>query len=89
MSGPFSLLSFLGVVCPVVGRISMDAITVRLPEEARECREFFMIKDDFNQVNSAVGIANLTNTIPYEICTNLDRRLPRIYKADEKIQTFL
>ena len=66
----------------------MDGITVQIPEEAKECKEFYVMKDDYNMINSAVGIAKLTNTIPYEVCTNLDRRLPRIYQADGKIQTF-
>lgn len=77
-----------GVVCPVVGRVSMDGITIKLPDEVKECREFYVMTDDFNMTNSAVAISKQTNTIPYEVCTNLDRRLPRIYIADTKIVTF-
>ena len=75
------------MACPVVGIVSMDGITVKLPDEAKECREFYVIKDDFNMINSAVAVSKLTNTIPYEVCTNFDRRLPRLYLIDGKIQT--
>ena len=66
----------------------MDGITIKLPDEVKECREFYVMTDDFNMTNSAVAISKQTNTIPYEVCTNLDRRLPRIYIADTKIVTF-
>ena len=79
---------FSGTMCPVVGRVSMDGITIKLPDEVKECREFHVIKDDFNMANSAFAIAKQTNTIPYEVCTNLDRRLPRVYIADGQIKLF-
>ncbi|XP_045213701.2 alanine racemase-like [Mercenaria mercenaria] len=69
-----------GVVCPVVGRVSMDAITVKLPEEAKECREFILLASDFNDLNSAVAISKIQNTIPYEVCTNIANRVPRLYE---------
>lgn len=88
MFGVGSLTTMNGTVCPVVGRVSMDGITIKLPDEVKECREFHVIKDDFNMANSALAIAKQTNTIPYEVCTNLDRRLPRVYIADGQIELF-
>lgn len=66
----------------------MDGITIKLPDDVKDCRDFYVIKDDFNPTNSGVAVAKLTNTIPYEVCTNLDRRLPRIYIADGKVKVF-
>ena len=65
----------------------MDGITVKLPDEAKDCREFYVMKDDFNTLNSPVAISKGTNTIPYEVCTNLDRRLPRIYLVNGNVVT--
>ena len=50
-----------GVVCPLVGRVSMDAI--KLPEEAKDCREFQAITDSFNDITSVTVISRLTYTL--------------------------
>jgi len=60
----------------------MDAITVKLPEAAKECREFILMSADFNDANSSLAMAKLENTIPYEVCTNFSRRVPRLYFYD-------
>lgn len=69
-----------GVPCPVVGRISMDAITIKLPEEVKDCQEFLLMTSDFSDTNSCVAISKIQNTIPYEVCTNISSRVPRLYE---------
>ncbi|KAH3863269.1 alanine racemase-like [Dreissena polymorpha] len=76
-----------GTLCPVVGRVSMDAITIRLPAEAISCREFCLMPSDFNENNSSVAFARYQNTIPYEVCTNLSRRMPRLYVEDGSVMS--
>ena len=65
----------------------MDAITVKLPDNDKECREFYVIKDDFNDVNSSLAISRIAQTIPYEVCTNLNQRVPRLYETNGKVTT--
>ena len=65
----------------------MDAITVKLPEEATECREFVLMASNFNDVNSALAISKIQNTIPYEVCTNIATRVPRLYEINGEIVT--
>ena len=65
----------------------MDAITVRLPEEARDDRVFQLMAPDYSDVNSVVAMARHERTIPYEVCTNLNTRLPRLYYLDGAVLT--
>lgn len=76
-----------GVECPVVGRVSMDAITIKIPEEAKGCEEFQAITDTFNDINSVVAISRLTNTLPMEVLGRLDSRIPRLFIVDGEIKT--
>ncbi len=66
----------------------MDGITVKLPEAARHCRHLCVMADDFHSVNSAVAMARIMNTIPYEVCTNLSARIPRLYVEDGVVKPF-
>jgi alanine racemase len=67
-----------GKAYPLVGRICMDQCMVRLgPEpEVERWDEALIFGPGFD---SAAGIAEKTNTIPYEITCNISRRVPRIY----------
>ena len=82
-----SVLYILGVKCPVVGRVSMDAITIKVPEEAKDCQEFQAIADDFNEFNSVTAISRLTNTLPMEVLGRLDSRIPRLFIVDGQLKT--
>ena len=80
-------LFVLGKVCPVIGRVCMDCITIKVPEDANECREFCLMSPDFNDVNSGLAMARVQKTIPYEVCTNVSIRVPRLYSVDDKVLT--
>ena len=71
--------SFAGSECPVIGRVSMDAISARLPSNDEECNDFYIIKDDFSSINSVVKLSQQLQTITYEITTSLAARLARVY----------
>ena len=60
----------------------MDAITVKLPEKSKDCQVFNVMEANFNEHNSAYAISKKTNTIPYEVYTNLSRRMPRLYVSE-------
>ena len=65
----------------------MDAITIKIPEEAKGCEEFQAITDTFNDINSVVAISRLTNTLPMEVLGRLDSRIPRLFIVDGEIKT--
>lgn len=75
----------VGYICPVVGRVSMDAITVKLPDEDCYNRDLYIIKDDFTSPNSAVELAKQLQTITYEVTTSLTARLARVYVTNETL----
>ena len=72
-----------GKKCPVVGRVTMDQILVnvgRVPGVKR-WDEVILIGEDKGQEVKAQDLADLIETIPYEISCSIHSRIPRIYKA--------
>ncbi|WP_027882177.1 alanine racemase [Meiothermus rufus] len=73
-------------VCPVVGRVSMDQITVRLPEPVGLEQVFEVATPDFDPHSSLWGWAELTGSVSYEPAVRLAARLPRVYvRAGEEV----
>ena len=79
---------------PVVGRVSMDAITVTVRPSTTVDTPFYIYSDDLTLANSVAGVAKALGTIPYEVGTRLAIRLPRLYvtancvfTADGKVTT--
>jgi len=68
-----------GERCPVVGRVSMDAITVRVPADTSLSETFTLMSADYDPLTSASGIADIVGTISYEVATRLSTRFPRLY----------
>ncbi|RDI96395.1 alanine racemase [Meiothermus sp. QL-1] len=66
-------------VCPVVGRISMDQITVRLPGPVDLEQVFEVVTPDHSPTSSLWGWAELSGTTSYETAVRLSPRLPRVY----------
>lgn len=64
---------------PMVGRISMDQITVRLEEQTNLEEVFEVLTPDFHPLTSLNGWANLVGTVAYETAVRLSPRLPRVY----------
>lgn len=65
--------------CPVVGRISMDQITVRIPGPVDLETVFEVVTADFDPGSSLHGWAEMTGTVSYEPAVRLAARLPRAY----------
>ncbi|XP_025083728.1 uncharacterized protein LOC112557851 isoform X2 [Pomacea canaliculata] len=76
-----------GQMQSVVGRVSMDAITVRVEPGTSPATPFYVYTDDLTSPNSVTGVARVTNTIPYEVLTSLATRLPRIYVTKGTLAT--
>jgi len=66
---------------PVVGRVTMDLIMVNLGKAKVEVGdEVVLIGEQNGQSISADEIANLEDTISYEVVCGIGKRVPRIYK---------
>ena len=75
-----------GELCDIVGRVSMDSITVRLPEEPSPDEVFALITDDFDPKTSAVGLARTLGAAVYEVPGNWSTRLPRVAVSGGKVK---
>ena len=78
--GPAEVL-IAGKRCPVVGRVSMDMITIDVTdiatEEVSRGTEAVLLGDGI----SVDDWARWTGTIPYEILTSLGRRYAKVYSS--------
>lgn len=74
-----------GVRYPQVGRICMDQVMVNIEaDSAFNGDEVILIGEAKNGERVTVEeLAEWANTIPYEILTNINTRVPRVYFTDE------
>jgi alanine racemase len=69
---------------PVVGRISMDQIVVNIEWESAYNDDEVVLVGEMNGTKITVeDLADWAGTIPYEILTNINTRVPRIYLNDK------
>ena len=80
----FTLIS--GSICPVVGRVSMNVLTFKLPKDIESVRKFWIMSADFNDVNYCASIGRIQKTKPTEVCTNIPKRVPRLYAWDGSLE---
>ncbi len=65
---------------PIVGRVCMDQVVVNIGNgEAYNQDEVVIIGKSGNEIITADDIANKADTISYEILTQINTRVPRIY----------
>ncbi|MDH7604393.1 MAG: alanine racemase [Melioribacter sp.] len=65
---------------PVIGTISMDQIVVNIENDtAYNGDEVILIGSDGNSKITVEEMADWAGTIPYEILTNINTRVPRVY----------
>jgi alanine racemase len=69
-----------GKLYPVIGNISMDQIVVNIENDsAYNSDEVILLGSDGKNSITAEDLAEWAGTIPYEILTNINTRVPRIY----------
>ena len=66
------------IACPIIGKISMDSCMIDLKGTTAKTGDEVVI---FGEENTISSIANKLSTIPYEIFSNLNRRIKRIYSC--------
>ena len=71
-----------GVRCPVVGRVCMDQFMVMVPQDVEVAvgDPVVLLGQQGHESITALEIAALANTIPYEIFCGFSERVPRVYK---------
>jgi alanine racemase len=69
---------------PVVGRICMDQLMVNIEwDSAYNNDEVILLgRDGDGIVIACEELAAWAGTVPYEILTNINTRVPRIYRTD-------
>ena len=68
-----------GQLCPIVGRVSMDQITVRLPKLYPLGTKVILIGADGDKEITATDVAVYRGSINYEVVCLLSDRVPREY----------
>ncbi len=69
---------------PLVGRVCMDQILVNLESDRAETGvEAILIGESGQESITCDDLADLVGTIPYEILTNINNRVPRLYVERE------
>ena len=70
----------------MVGRICMDLCMIDVTEipEAKVGDTVTIIGENGGAVNSCDALANLAETIPYEILCGINKRVPRLYFKERK-----
>ena len=67
---------------PVIGNISMDQIVVNIEKgSAYNGDEVILLGSDGKNSITCEELAEWAGTIPYEILTNINTRVPRVYKS--------
>ena len=70
---------------PVVGTISMDQIVINIEwETAYNDDEVILIGEKGDERIIVEELASWAGTIPYEVLTNINTRVPRVYTKDRK-----
>lgn len=68
-----------GQLCPIVGRVSMDQITIRLPKLYPLGTKVILIGSNGDKEITATDVAVYRGTINYEVVCLLSDRIPREY----------
>lgn len=75
----FSLL-VEGTFCEIVGRVCMDQLMIRLPQEFKVGTKVTLVGENNGQRITMQDVADHLGTIHYEVCCMLSERVPRIYQ---------
>lgn len=75
-----SMVMIHGKKYPVIGNVSMDQVVVNIESDsAYNGNEVILLGSDGENSITAEDLAAWAGTIPYEILTNINTRVPRIY----------
>ena len=71
---------YKGNKCDIIGRVCMDQLLILIPQKlSKEAKKGDTV-EIFGENINVVEVADLCNTISYEILCGISQRVPRIYK---------
>ena len=70
---------YKGYRCNIIGRVCMDQLLILMPKELESKAKKGDAVEFFGKNISVVEVANLCNTISYEILCGMSKRVPRVY----------
>lgn len=76
-----------GKSCPIVGRVSMDQITICLPKAYPLGTKVTLIGPDGKKEITVTDVAKYRGTINYEVVCLLSDRVPRVYNSSLTLQS--
>lgn len=76
-----------GQFCEIVGRISMDQLTLRLPKAYPLGTIVTLIGEDGDKELTATDVAQFSQTINYEVLCLISERVPRVYQQGSVDET--
>lgn len=69
-----------GHLCPIIGNISMDQISIRLDQiPAKIEDDVYLVSAEKNSMLTTNQLAKLCNTLPYELLISIGGRVDRVY----------
>ncbi|MBO1199678.1 alanine racemase [Staphylococcus simiae] len=74
-----------GQQCEVIGRVCMDQMIVKVPDNVKTGDSVILIDNHRDSEQSVEQAARKQQTIVYEVLCNLSRRLPRVYHDGDDI----
>ncbi|UDI77855.1 alanine racemase [Staphylococcus taiwanensis] len=75
-----------GYQCEVIGRVCMDQMIIKVPEDVQEGDEVIVLDNHIDSPQSAEALAKKQGTISYEVLCNIGRRVPRIYEINNEYE---
>lgn len=81
-----TLVNVGGKNCRVIGRVCMDQTMIEVPDDVKVGDKVILMDNQVDSEQSVEKIADILETINYEVLCNLKKRLPRIYDDGEKVE---
>ncbi|CAM2836095.1 alanine racemase [Fructilactobacillus fructivorans] len=75
-----------GQYCPIVGRVCMDQLMVRLPYKMPIGTKVTLVGTDHDHTITLQDVADYCHTIHYEIACGYSSRLPRVYRSSDHLK---
>ena len=72
-------LLFTGELCPVVGLVSMDSMTIKVSDEPTSEETFTIMTEDYDPVTSPKGIASQIGCGFAEFFSKVPIRMPTVF----------
>ena len=73
-----------GQLCEIVGRVCMDQMMIRLPEQVALGSKVTIVGRDGSQERTLQDMADYVDTIHYEVACLLSPRIPRVYIGEKR-----